>query len=68
MSLRHLGEIKNGIEEQKDWAGATENYFLQENNNFTSLDVEMDTTPEMEVYLKNTFPNAMEKLKQICEQ
>ena len=30
--------------------------------------VVMDTTPEMEVYLNNTFPNAMEKLKQICEQ
>ncbi|MEO7769072.1 MAG: SRPBCC domain-containing protein [Ferruginibacter sp.] len=68
MSFRHLGEIKKGVEEPKDWGAATENYYLQDSNGSTQLNVEMDSTPEMEQFLKNTFPKALEILKQVSEQ
>jgi Activator of Hsp90 ATPase homolog 1-like protein len=68
MTFRHLGEIKNGIEETKDWGAATESYYLAERNGMTNLDVEMDATPEFEQYFNNTFPKALEILKQISEK
>ena len=68
MTFRHLGEVKNGIEETKDWGEATESYHLEEKNGITELNVEMSATPEFEQYFKDTFPKALEILKQICEQ
>jgi uncharacterized protein YndB with AHSA1/START domain len=68
MSFRHLGEIKNGIEDPKVWDGATENYYLKGHNGVTELTVEMGTTPEFAQYLSAAFPKALDKLKEICEQ
>ena len=68
MVFRHLGEIKNGLEETKDWAGAIESYHLEEKNGITELNVQLDTTPEFAQYLNDTFPKALEILKQISEQ
>ena len=69
MSFKHMGEIKNGVQEPKEWAGATENYYLSESNGITELKVEMDTSGgEMENYFKETFPKALDKVKQIAEQ
>lgn len=68
MSFRHLGEIKNGVEEPKDWDDATENYYLKGNNGVTELTVEMGITPDFEQYLSSAFPNALDKMKEICEQ
>ncbi|MEO7044687.1 MAG: SRPBCC domain-containing protein [Ferruginibacter sp.] len=42
MTFKHLGELKNGVEDKKDWAGAMENYFLNETNGITELNIEMD--------------------------
>ena len=69
MSFKHLGEIKNGVQEPKEWAGSTENYYLGESNGVTELKVEMDTSGgEMENYFKETFPKALDKVKEIAEQ
>ena len=70
MTFKHLGEIKNGIEEPKDWRDATESYYLNEINGVTELSVKltMDANPEFEQYFNNTFPKALEILKQISEQ
>ncbi|MCW3112324.1 MAG: hypothetical protein JWR18_720 [Segetibacter sp.] len=68
MSFRHLGEIKNGVDEPKDWDEATENYYLEEKNGVTELVVEMGSTEDFEQHLRNTFPKALEILKRICEQ
>jgi Activator of Hsp90 ATPase homolog 1-like protein len=68
MTFRHLGEVKNGVEETKDWGEAKESYHLSERNGITELNVEMDAIPEIEQYLKTTFPKALEILKQISEQ
>jgi Activator of Hsp90 ATPase homolog 1-like protein len=68
MSFKHLGEVKNGVKEPKEWAGATENYYLSENGGVTELRVEMDASGgEMDEYFKTTFPKALDKVKEIAE-
>ena len=68
MTFKHLGEIKNGVEETKDWGGATESYFLTDSNGNTELNVELTGAGPMEEYLKKTFPKALDLLKQIAEK
>ena len=68
MIFKHLGEIKNGIEENTQWEGAYEKYFLSETNGTTELVVELDATGEFEQYFKDTFPKALELVKQISEK
>jgi hypothetical protein len=68
MTFKHLGEIKNGIEEPKDWAGALESYFLSESNGVTDLKVEADASKEMEQMFQDMFPKALEIVKQIAEK
>ncbi len=68
MSFKHLGEIKNGIESISDWAGSMEEYFLKEEKGITYLSVKMDIVPEFEEYFSETFPKAMEILKQLSEK
>ena len=67
MVFKHLGEMKNGVEETKDWGGAIESYHLEEKNGVTQLDVELDSVAEFEQYFSDTFPKALKILKQIAE-
>ena len=75
MSIRHLGTIKNGVEdldseESKQWAGAFENYTLRESGGITDLHVEMggaDIPKEFEDYFLQTWPKALDKLKTLSE-
>ena len=69
MTFKHEGEIKNGIKEVNDWGEATESYFLSENNGVTDLAVvlSMKDNSEFEEYFRNTFPKALEIIKQISE-
>jgi uncharacterized protein YndB with AHSA1/START domain len=69
MSFKHLGEIKGGKEEKAAWAGATENYYLKESNGVTELRVGMETSGgEMDKYFRETFPKALERVKEISEE
>jgi hypothetical protein len=68
MTFKHQGEIKNGVEEPKDWAGAIESYQLKEANGITELNVRVDTTEDFLGYMQETFPKALDILKQISEQ
>lgn len=68
MTFRHLGEVKNGIEEKKDWGEAIESYHLEQKNGVTELNVELNATAEFEQYFNDTFPKALKILKQIAEQ
>lgn len=72
MSFRHLGIIKDGIEDTssdavKTWAGATENYSLSGNNGTTTLAVDMDITEDFKDYMEKTWPVALEKIKALAE-
>jgi uncharacterized protein YndB with AHSA1/START domain len=68
MTFKHLGEVKKGIEEPKNWGDARESYQLKEKNGVTELDVEMDATDEFRQYFDDTFPKALNVLKRIAEQ
>jgi len=72
MSFQHLGVVKDAQkqpadEESKQWSGATENYTLKGADGKTELIVEMDLTDEFEDYFKDTFPKALEKVKELSE-
>ena len=68
MTFKHLGELKKGVEEPKDWEGAKESYHLEEKNGVTELDVQLESIGEFEQYFNDTFPKALNVLKQIAEQ
>ena len=69
MRFKHLGEIKNGTEELKDWGEVLENYNLTDVNGVTQLDVEvtMNANEQFETFFNNTFPKALALVKQIAE-
>jgi uncharacterized protein YndB with AHSA1/START domain len=67
MSFRHLGELKNGVKETKDWDGAMEKYFLTEADGTTELRVEIGMNEEYVKYFADIFPKALEIVKQLSE-
>ncbi|HZG73946.1 MAG TPA: SRPBCC domain-containing protein [Chondromyces sp.] len=68
MIFEHKGEIKNGLEKSKEWAGVKERYHLIEKDGVTELNIVMDATEEFREYFSTTFPKALEVVKQISEQ
>ncbi|MFC4870075.1 SRPBCC family protein [Negadavirga shengliensis] len=73
VSIEHLGVVDNGKEitegpEVESWAGGLENYTFREENGQTVVTVNMDSTREFKDYFQETWPKALEKLKEICEQ
>jgi len=72
ISILHLGLIANGVEdfdsdETKKWAGALENYAVQEKNGVTTLSVETDMTEDFEAHMREIWPKALEKVKELSE-
>jgi hypothetical protein len=73
VSIRHYGivkadkEITQGPDVEK-WANGFENYTLDEINGITSVTVDLDTAGEFVDSMNQTFPKALEKLKEICER
>lgn len=73
MSFKHLGMIKDGVEdteseEVKKWAGAQENYTLEDSDGSTTLKVDMDINHEHKEYFDKTWPHALDKIKTLAEQ
>ena len=69
MSFEHLGVMKDGKEDTAtaEWAGATENYTLTDEDGGTRLSVEIDVEGEFESYFDKTFPAALEKVRDLSE-
>lgn len=73
VSIRHYGmldgekEITEGPEVEK-WAGGLENYSFEEKDGTTTISVETDTTEEFSGYFDETWPKALNKLKEIIEE
>lgn len=73
VSIKHYGfldgdtEITTGELVEK-WAGGHENYSFEENNNTTTITVEMDAVEEYIEYFNSHYPKALEKLKEITEK
>jgi hypothetical protein len=68
MTFEHLGEIKDGKEEPKEWAGAIEDYQLREEEGITQLAVSVDANLEFHDYFKDSFPRALNKVKELAEK
>ena len=73
VSIQHFGilqgdkEITDGPEVEK-WANGLENYTFEENNGTTTITVDLDMTEDFVDYMNDTYPKALNKLKEICEK
>jgi hypothetical protein len=82
VSIQHYGllkadkEITEGPEVEK-WANGFENYSFEENNarpddpvgrGTTTVTVDLDTTEDFLDYMNQTYPKALNKLKELCEK
>jgi 4-hydroxy-3-methylbut-2-enyl diphosphate reductase IspH len=73
VSIQHYGllkadkEITEGPEVEK-WANGFENYTFEENNEVTTLTVDLDTAEDFVDYMNESYPKALDKLKEICEK
>lgn len=73
VSIQHYGLFKDNEEvldgpEVEKWANGFENYRYEENNGSTMVSVSLDTTEDFISYMNQTYPKALEKLKELCEQ
>lgn len=72
VDIEHLGILKEGVEvlegkEIDSWKGAHEKYTFEANGADTLLLVDTDSTLEYEEFFNETWPKALNKLKEICE-
>ena len=73
VSIQHYGllkgdqEITTGPDVEK-WANGTENYTFKESNESTTLLVELEISDDFESYMNETYPLALVKLKELCEE
>jgi L-rhamnose mutarotase len=67
MVFKHLGDMLDGVEVERDWAGAREQYFLLNRDGKTKLKVSVDVLTESIDYMNETFPKALEALKLLAE-
>lgn len=73
ISIRHYGLVKADVEitegpEVEKWANGFENYTFEENSGTTIVTVDLDTTEDFLSYMNETYPKALDKLKDICEK
>jgi hypothetical protein len=73
ISIRHYGLVKSDVEitegpEVEKWANGFENYTFGENNGNTMVTVDLDTIEDFLGYMNETYPKALDKLKEICEK
>lgn len=73
VSIEHIGEIRDDKEVTNNsgitgWEGALENYTFMEKNGKTLLSVDIDAKPEFRSWFKKTWPKALHKLREICEE
>ena len=73
VSIQHYGLVKAGEEitegpEVEKWANGLENYSFEENNGTTTLTVDLDTTEDLIDFMNDTYPKALDKLKELCEK
>lgn len=70
---KHVAVIGSDGSEDRDsdvakgWIGTTERYSFSETDNKTRLTVEINTKPDWEKMFKDGWPNALKKLKELCE-
>lgn len=73
VSIQHYGILKSGEEitegpEVEEWSGGLENYSLEEKDGKTIVSIDIDALEAYEEYMNKLYPNALLKLKEICER
>lgn len=73
ISIRHLGLINNGVEDTESdavraWTPAYENYIFQTVPEGTRVVVDMDVAEEWEKHMTDHWPQALARLKALCEE
>jgi hypothetical protein len=72
LSLRYLGQIVGGVEDRtsdaaKAFIGAHENYSFTESDGVTTVEVELESEDDWADMLKDAWPRALAKLKELSE-
>jgi hypothetical protein len=73
ISIQHYGILKGDVEltegeEVEEWANSMENYSFEENNGTTTVTVDLDTAEDFLDYMNETYPQALARLKEMCER
>lgn len=73
VSIRHYGFLDGDVEittgeQVEQWAGSHENYSYYEENGITTVTVEMETVDDYVDFFEGTYPEALNKLKEISER
>jgi len=68
--LRHQADTqKNGtVQREKQWTGGHESYVLVEKDGITRLSVTFDMPLELEETFNETYPKALNRIKELAEQ
>jgi hypothetical protein len=72
IAIEHLKEIRHGEEhtpadKMEPWAGALEQYYFRQSGAATEVRVELDTVEEYKKMFEDTWPKALQKLKELAE-
>ena len=73
VSIRHVGMIEKGVEDTtsekiRSWAPAYETYRLADVPGGCRVTVTIDTAPDWEQFMLDTWPKALASLKELCER
>lgn len=73
VSIQHYGMLQGGKEiiegpEVEEWANSFENYSIEENNQTSTVTVEVDSAEDFEEYMDDAYPKALNVLKELCEK
>lgn len=73
VSIRHLGVVRDGADdttspEAAAWAPSCETYTFAEADAGTEVTATLDVPPDFEEYMTSTWPRALARLKEICEE
>ena len=73
ISIQHVGLVKGNVEitegpEVEKWANGFENYTFEETEGITTVTIDLDLSEDFSDYMNETYPKALNKLKEICEE
>lgn len=73
VSIEHYGIISDGQEitegaEAATWSGSLENYTFMKKEGKTLLLIDMDSSVDFVPYFNETWPKALDRLREICEK
>ncbi|WP_188370543.1 hypothetical protein [Muriicola marianensis] len=71
IKFRHIGNVVGGEQQPLDddtkkWTGSSEQYSLIEGQGYNTLRVDIDIMDEHLDYMKETFPRALQRIKDNC--